>query len=105
MSEPYIIPLNNRKSIPITVYFFLTEINKRLKEKNFNKDKSVDCVATVLSKDIVYNWDAINIVQKHFSKDGWICRMSHFYKSDDRKYNIYTWTFDKKKEKKSIISL
>ena len=100
MSEPY-----NRKSIPKTVYFFLTEIDKRLKEKNFNKNKSNECIATVLSKDIIYNWDAIKIVQKHYSDNNWECKMNHYYRSDDKKYHIYTWVFNKKKEKKSIISL
>ena len=105
MDDKNILQINTRKMIPSVVFFFLTEIEKRLKEKNFNKKKDVECTAIILSKEIGYNWDAIKIVQKHYSTEGWECKMSLFYKTEDKKYNIYTWSFERKSNKKKTFVL
>ena len=105
MEDKMIIPLFNKKLIPKTVLFFITEINKRLREKSFNKNKDESCVVIVSSKDIGYNWDAIKVIQKHYSCDDWECKMTHFYKTENKKYNIYTWSFDKKNKKIKNFSL
>lgn len=105
MDDKNMLQLNTRKLIPSIVYFFLIEINKRLEEKKFNKKKDNECTAIILSKDVGYNWDAIKVVQKHYSNDGWECKMTHYYKTEDKKYNIYTWSFERKSNKKKTLIL
>ena len=43
-----------------------------------------------------YCWDSVSLIEKRLSKDGWVCKMTNFYKSDNG-VNSYTWTFNKKK--------
>lgn len=104
-SEMCALPNLSRRIIPKVVLFFIEEIEKRLAAKGFNKKVDDNCVAIISSTEILYNWDAIKVVQKHYSKDGWECKMTHFYKTEDKKYNIYTWTFNRKKEKNKNIWL
>ena len=79
-----------------TNLYFLSELKKRLKEKNWSKDSSGSFIVCMASADYPYCWDSVSLVQKRLSIDGWDCKMTNFYISE-KGINSYTWRFTKKK--------
>lgn len=85
--------LAKKNEIPTSILFFINNINKILEEKKWDKNSN-ESTFTVISSPHPYDWTTIKIVQKHYSKDKWECKMTHFYKNNDK--NIYTWSFNKR---------
>lgn len=76
--------------------YFLSELKRRLTLKNWTKDSDGSYVICMATTEYPYCWDSVSLIEKRLSKDGWVCKMTNFYKSDNG-VNSYTWTFNKKK--------
>lgn len=76
--------------------YFLKEIKKRLAIKNWTKDSNDSYVVCMATSDYPYCWDSVSLVEKRLSIDGWNCKMTNFFKSENG-INSYTWRFTKHK--------
>ena len=80
-----------------TNLFFLTEINKKIKLKNWKRDGDTNCTISMLTDKYPYCWDSIKLIQKTLSDDKWDCKMTTFLRSSTDGSCSYTWEFKKKK--------
>ena len=80
-----------------TNLYFLTEINKKLKIKNWDREGDTNCTVSMLTDKHPYNWDSIKLIQKSLSDKKWECKMTHFLRSSTDGSCSYTWEFKKKK--------
>ena len=79
-----------------TNLYFLTEINKRLKDKNWTRESNESCVVAMVTDKYPYCWDSISLIQKRLSDNKWDVKMTNFQRSQNG-YNSYTWRFSLKK--------
>lgn len=87
-----ILQKQDRKQIAISAIAYLKEIKKKLEARNWTPFNINEEIVVISFPDIQYNFDAIQLVQKHLSKNGWKCKMTHFYITHTNRYS-YTFTF------------
>lgn len=76
--------------------YFLTEIHKKLKLKNWSRNGDTNCTVCLLTNKFPYCWDSIKLIQKRLSDKKWECKMTHFLRSSTDGSCSYTWEFKKK---------
>ena len=82
----------NKKTIYTSALFYLTEIKRKLKVKEWTRFSLNEEIVVISSPTIAYCHPAIELVQRHLSKDGWSCKLTHFYMTDKHRYS-YTFIF------------
>ena len=80
-----------------TNLFFLKEIDKKMKLRNWTRESDNNISISLLTNKHPYCWDSINLIQKRLSDSKWECKMTHFLRSSTDGSCSYTWDFKKKK--------
>ena len=83
----------DKKKIAETNLFFLREINDRLKVKQFDRKIDKSCTVLISSLTVDYCFESIKIIEHFYTKDDWKCKMIHFYKTSDGRFNCYAFKF------------
>lgn len=82
----------NKKTIYKSVLFYLTEIKRKLEARDWTPFNVNEEVVVISSPDIPYCYEAVELTQRHLSKNGWTCKLTHFYITNTNRYS-YTFTF------------
>ena len=92
MKHLKMLSLMNKKTIYSSALFYLTEIKHKLDVRNWTPLNVNEEIVVISSPEVSYCHPAIELVQKHMSKRGWTCKLTHFYITHSNRYS-YTFTF------------
>ena len=87
-----LLQIKDRKAIATSAIAYLSEIKKKLEARNWAPFNLNEEIVVVSFPNIPYNFEAVQLVQKHLSKNGWNCKLTHFYITHSNRYS-YTFTF------------
>lgn len=84
--------IKDKKDIAKSAIAYLSEIKKKLEARSWTPFNLNEEIVVVSFPNIPYNFEAVQLVQKHLSKNGWNCKLTHFYITHSNRYS-YTFTF------------